>query len=474
MKENNPYHEDKEQLREILRQYENLRNGRSHSFLEEEAFEILINYYLDNDDIVKAAEAAETGCEQFPYSSVLLVKKADVLLANHRFREALHILEQVTVLDGSDINVYILKTDAYLALNMQEKAAHLLDEALNVFEGEEKIELLFELADVYDDHEDFDKVFDCLKLVLNDEPNNEEALHKICFWTDFTGRNEESIKLHQHIIDEYPYNELAWFNLGAAYQGLKLYEKSIDAYQYALAIDDKFDYAYRNMGDAYIRLRKYKDAIEVLEKVTELAQPEDVIFEALGYCHEKLKKYIHARNYYRKASHLRQDDSRLYYKIATTYYHEGNWEGCLKQLDTALQIHKMQPEYNLMAGECKMKLGQIKEAVQYFTNVVSVRPKTANGWEALIRCLYQAGYFEEAQEQTEAALFATMERPIFNYYKVAVLLALGKSKEALLLLEVLLQKHPKMLKRLVSLNPSILQNQQVVDVIARSKRNKPL
>ena len=88
--------------------------------------------------------------------------------------------------------------------------------------------------------------------------------YKICFWTDFTGRNEESIKLHQAIIEDYPFSELAWFNLAAAYQGLKLYEKSIDAYQYAVAIDEKFDYAYRNMGDAFLRLRKYKEAIEAV------------------------------------------------------------------------------------------------------------------------------------------------------------------------------------------------------------------
>src|ERR1700743_2634992 len=121
-------------------------------------------------------------------------------------------------------------------------------------------------------------------MILNEEPNNEEALYKICFWTDFTGRNEEGIRLHQKIIDDFPFNELAWFNLAAAYQGLKLYEKAIDAYLYAVAIDDKFDYAYRNMGDAFIRLRKYRDAIESLEKVLELSRPEEWIIGGIGTC----------------------------------------------------------------------------------------------------------------------------------------------------------------------------------------------
>ncbi len=470
----NPYREDREQLKELLKKYEDLKSGRQHSFIEEDSFEKVIDYYQEKDDLVKAMEAAEIGTEQFPYSSLLLIKKADILLANRKYQAALDILEQASILDSGDINLYILKTDAYLALDQQEKAVVLLEEALGLFEGDEKIELLFELADVYDDYEDFDKVFDCLKMILTDEPTNEEALYKICFWTDFTGRNEESIRLHQHIINEFPYSELAWFNLAAAYQGLKLYEKAIDAYQYAITIDEKFDYAYRNMGDAYIRLIKYKEAIVVLEKVIELAKPEDVIYEAIGHCYDKQKNFAQARFYYRKASHLRQDDSKLFYKIACTYFNEGQWESCIKQLDHALKIHKNQPEYNLLAGECKIQLGYYKDAVLYFSNVVRVRPRNRSGWEALIRCLYKGDLLDEALEQTEAALIVTKGNSLFHYYKSAVLFAMGKTKEALLQLENAMTGSPRVLKKFIELNPSILQNQQVVDMLARFKRNKSI
>ncbi len=470
----NPYREDRELIQELLKQFENLKTGRSHSFIEEDAFEKIIDYYQEKEDLARAMEAAEIASEQFPYSAMLLIKKADILLANRRYQEALDTLDQASLLDSGDINLYILKTDAFLALDQQQKAVKLLEEALSHFEGEEKIELLFELADVYDDYEDFDKVFDCLKLILDDDPNNEEALYKICFWTDFTGRNEEGIRLHLKIIDDFPYNELAWFNLAAAYQGLKLYEKAIDAYKYAITIEEKFDYAYRNMGDAYIRLRKYKEAIEALEKVNELAKPEDVIFEAIGYCYEKMKNHAQARFYYRKASHLRQDDSKLFYKIACTYYNEGQWQACIKQLDTAMKIHRLQPEYNLLAGECKMQLGLFKDAIQYFSTVVRIRPKNAGGWEALIRCLYKADFLEEALLQAEAALHVTNGKPLFIYYKAAVLFAMGKTKEALLQLDSAMVNTPKLLKKFVELNPAILQNQQVVDMLARFKRNKSI
>ncbi len=471
MKEN-PLRKDDDELQEILKRYENLKKGRSHSYIDEESFEKIIDYFDEKEDIGSALEAAEKGAEQYPFSSTMIIRKADLLIATHKYREALSLLDHAAMLDSSDINVYILKTDAYLALDKQEKAVQILETALELFTGDERISLLFELADVYDDYQEFEKVFDCLKLILEQEPNNEEALYKICFWTDFTGRNEESIKLHQKIIDEYPYNDLAWFNLGAAYQGLKLYEKSLDAYHYAVAINEKFDYAYRNMGDAYIRLKKYKEAIEVLQKVLELTKPEALIYEALGYCYDKLHNNGQARFYYRKASHISSEDSKLYYKIACTYFNEGQWDSAVKELESALRIHRHQSEYNLLMGECKMQQGLFKDAIQFFSAVVSQRPKNKNGWEALIRCLYKAGYFEEGRDQATVAIKILNGQPIFYFYLSAILFALGKTKEAVLQLENAMVKAPKLVKKFVELNPSILQNHHVVEVISKSKRRR--
>ncbi|TDH18294.1 tetratricopeptide repeat protein [Segetibacter sp. 3557_3] len=468
----NSYQEDREEMRELLQQYENLKVGRNHSFLEEDAFERIIDYFDEKDELSKAMEAADIGIEQFPFSSVLMIKKADLLLAARKYNDALDILEKAELFDSNDINLFILKTDAYLALDQQLKAVQLLEEALLQFDGEERIELLFELADVYDDYEEFDKVFDCLKLILEEEPNNEEALYKICFWTDFTGRNEESIQLHHNIIDEFPYNELAWFNLGAAYQGLKLYEKAIDAYLYAVTIDEKFDYAYRNMGDAYLRMRKFKEAIEVLEKVLELSRPEDVIYEAIGHCYHKIGNFAQARFNYRKASHLNPEDSKLYYKMALTYINEEQWDSAIKQLESAMRIHRTLPEYNLAMGECRMQLNQFKEAIQYFGNVVRSRPKSVAGWEALIRCLYKAGFYDEAREQCIAALKATEGKTLFYFYMSAALFALKKHKEAMLQLEEALSQSPRQLKKFIALNPAILQNTSVVELVGRYKKTR--
>ena len=467
-----PSRQDREELKALLTQYENLKAGRSHSLIEEDEFERIIEYFDEKEQLAAALEASELAIEQYPFSSNLLLQKASLQIALRLYVDALQTLEKAGLYDARNVDLYILKTDACLALDMQEKAAEILESALDDFSGEEKTDLLFELADVYDDYENFEKVFDCLIMILEQDANNEEALYKICFWTDFTGRYEESIRLHQNIIQEFPYNERAWFNLGAAYQGLKLHEKAIDAYQYALAIDEKFDYAYRNLGDAYIRIRKYREAIEALEKVLELSRPEYVIYEAMGYCYHKLQNFSQARFHYRKASHLNAEDSQLHYKIAGTYMNEGAWQPAIKCLQTALSMHRMQAEYHIALGRCFVELGKYPEAISAIGQAVKMKPKNINGWVELLQCMYRGKLFNDGIDYAALALESTDNKPIFLFYKSLFLFAAGKSKEAMVYLENGFALYPKGFKKIIELEPSLLRHQQVVEIAARFKKKK--
>lgn len=180
-----PSRQDREELKALLNQYNNLKAGRSHSLIEEDEFERIIEYFDEKEQLTAALEAAEFAIEQYPFSSNLLLQKASFQIALRLYQDALHTLEKAELYDGRNVDLFILKTEAFLALDMQEKAAEILESALDDFRGEEKTDLLFELADVYDDYENFEKVFDCLILILEQDGNNEEALYKICFLDRF-------------------------------------------------------------------------------------------------------------------------------------------------------------------------------------------------------------------------------------------------------------------------------------------------
>ncbi len=261
-------------IEDLLQDYENIKKGNKSRFLDEEDYEYIIEYFFQNNQEAEAIQACEIAQTYYPYSSAILLLKAEILFQAQKYGQAIQTLDLLDDMDASLIEAVLLRSDVYLAQFKYDQAALLLEEKILQFEGREKTELMLELSDVYDECEDFEAVFDTLKRVLELDYRNEEALHKISFWADFAEMHEESITLHLDIIEKDPYNALAWFNLGAAYQGLKQHEKAIDAYEYCVAIDEKFEFAYRNMADAYMRLHWYDKAIESLQKTWNWANPK--------------------------------------------------------------------------------------------------------------------------------------------------------------------------------------------------------
>lgn len=464
--------EERSSLEELLERYELVKSGESISIMDEEEFERVIEYYFQNSNEEQALLACDIARTYYPFSANVLLLKAEILTQAQKYGQALKTLDEMEQYDNNNLDAVLLRSDILLGQFKYDQAALWLEQKSGDFEKKEKTEILLELSDVYDECEEFDAVFDTLKRVIKVDRRNEEALQKICFWAEFTERLEESIALHTQLTEEDPYNALAWFNLGAAYQGLKLYEKGIDAYEFCVAIDEKFEFAYRNMADAYMRLKWYGKAIEVLEKHLEIAKPEDVIFEAMGYCWEKQKDYPRARDYYRQASQLSPQDDGIFYKIGETYAREQQWEKAMKSYSVALHLDKDNASYCMAIGNCLMELDVKSEALVCYLNAVRLKPGSKTTWVALIKGLYLTGYYDEALVQLDVAREHCGEKADFRYYQAAIMFEQGKAKEGLLQLEKALRMGPTRLKVFTGLNPEFLRRGAVAELVAKYKGRK--
>jgi tetratricopeptide (TPR) repeat protein len=140
----------------------------------------------------------------------------------------------------------------------------------------------------------------------------------------------------------------------------------------------------------------------------------------------------------------------------------------------ALRIKRLDPEFNLIMGECNMKLGKYKDAVHFFLTVVQAKPRNIKGWEALIRSLFEAGQYAEADKQIQQAKHKTGEKPVFDYYQSAVFLAQNKTSQGFTLLEKTIEAFPKQLKLFLKLYPSAVKFPQVVELLLKSKRRRHL
>ena len=64
---------------------------------------------------------------------------------------------------------------------------------------------------------DFEEAIKHLKLCLEIDMDNQDALYELAFCYDVLDQHEESIAFYRQYIDTDPYSYSAWFNLGNAY-----------------------------------------------------------------------------------------------------------------------------------------------------------------------------------------------------------------------------------------------------------------
>ncbi|MCC6186471.1 MAG: tetratricopeptide repeat protein [Chitinophagaceae bacterium] len=462
--------EERSPIEELLARFQEIKDGNAIGMMDEDDYERIIEHYFQNNHDTEALLACDIGHTYYPFSSSILVLKAEILTQTQKYGQALKTLDELEQYDQANLGAVLLRADVLLSQAKYEVAAQYLLERSERFDGKEKIEILLELADVYDECEDYEDIYKTLKKVLALEPRNEEALQKVSFWAEFTNQLQDSVALHLQLTQEDPYSTLAWFNLGAAYQGLKDFEKAVDAYEYCVAIDEKFEFAYRNLADAFMRLKQYDNALEVLQKHLEIGKPEDVIFEAMGYCWEKQKNFSLARHYYRQAAKLSPEDDVIFYKIGETYAREHAWEKAIKSYTTALDLNKENATYCLAIGNCLMEMNATNEALLCYLNAVRLKPMVKTTWLALIKGLYIAQLYDEALTQLEVARGNCGHKADFDYLQAAVLIEMGKTKEALLHLENGLSTSLTKLKLFTQLNPDFIKRTNVADLISKYKK----
>ncbi len=450
--------------------FQKMKKGQSHRALHEDDFEALIDHFEVYGDKENWQIACEMSTEIFPFSTALLMRKAEWLLAQNKSELALSLMEKIKNITPGDLDSLLLHAEVLVECDKVDDAIQLLKGDLEKFADADKAFILMELAEIYDEQTEFEKVYSTLKQVLEINPLFEDALVRMCFWADVTKKQDDCIVFHKEILEKYPLYASAWYNIGLLYQSIKNFPEAIESYENCLAVNSKFEYAMRNLGECFIQIKEYDNAIAILEEHIHVAKTEDVILETLAFCWEHKKQYAKARHYYRKASIINPEDDTIFYKIGETYVKERAWEKAVKSFSVALHIDQGNATYSLALGDCLLELESEEEAIVCYLNAIKQQPNEPAIWDALIKALYSFDYLEEALQQTEIAIEHCGDRVEFEYYRAGIYLALGKTKDAVLFFEnALIMDTPKA-KCLNKIDKDILLHPIFSDLLLRYKK----
>ncbi|MBA3649527.1 MAG: tetratricopeptide repeat protein [Chitinophagales bacterium] len=454
-----------------VERYEEMVNSGASSFFDVSTFEHIIQYYELKEQWKKALHVLDYAIGQHPFSTSLLIKKAGLLIYYRKFKESFALLEQAEALEPSDIAIFILRSDLYVEKGMHKEALEVLDHAIKIADKGDHEELYLEVADVYEDCDRYDMVFECLKKVLGMNSSNEEALSRMWYVVELSKKFDESIELHKGILDNDPYSYLAWHNLGHAYFDLGMYEKAVEAYEFVTAINESCDLAYRDCGEAYFQLKQYHKAIDQFQLAIEFSKPYEELFFSIGVCLEKLKDYNKARTFYRKAITIDPKYDEAYFRIGETYKREKLWSNALNFYKKALRLMPDNVQYLMGMAVGFYKREDVSALIFACQSIMALNPrhKPKGIYEKLITYLIDLECYLDAIKLLDFAAIEKGEMPSFPFLRSASLFKIGLKKEAIAWLEEGLSNNYAKHKVMFKLAPELKNDPIITSIIEQFK-----
>lgn len=457
-------HQDK-RIKELVLQYEQaLKNGES-IFFEEQDLDDVILYFLNELDYEKAMDLADEGIDRFKYSATFYNHKAEILKEISQYDEALEVLEQAEIFSPNEMSILLNRVDIYAVLDRFEEAVALLEKALDQVVGVEKAELYLEIADIYEDWEKYYEVIETLKASLAIDPENEEALSRMWFSVELTEKYEESVLFHKQLIERVPYCYLAWNNLGHAYKGLKLYEKSIEAFQFVMAINETYESAYIDCADVYYKNKEYQKAIDLYTEVLDFTSLKKEVYYSIGKCYDSLKNYSKSREYYKEALIIDPYFARAFFKIGKAYLNSDLAKNAIPQLEKAFKLDSKNFEYQINLAEAYLLTDKHQKALDIYETVLQNNESNKQIHLNLITILYELGNVQEALTHINTILEKFDEVSDLLYIKVAFLYEIDERDQALLVLQDALEYSYDMHPFLYKLLPEIKHDKEITDII---------
>jgi len=204
--------------------------------------------------------------------------------------------------------------------------------------------------------DDFSRAGDLYLEVLNQSPEQPDALHFLGVLRHQQGRDDEAIGLIERSLAKAPSYVDAWNNLGNVYRSTNRIDEAGSAYRQALALNDRHPGAWNNLAMILCLERSYKAALEAHERVIELA-PE--LADA-------------------------------YYNYANTLRAYGDPDEAMSAYRKTIALNPTHSQGNVRIGYLLQRLGRRKEAEGILRDWVSVDPDNATARHMLAACTGEA------------------------------------------------------------------------------------
>ncbi len=219
-------------------------------------------------------------------------------------------------------------------INEKVMAGHLLEMgnlegAIQQFEkayqtpyGIADLDLMVELAFLYDEHHEQEKAFDLFHQMIEVDPTFATSYYGLATLYDNDQNYEKAIQYYQKAIELDAEYEAAHFFLANVYEDLNQPKQAMYHYEQTLEIDPEYMYAYLNLGCLYETSNQNLKAYHYFYKAYQLDSSDYMVLFNLGVVCRKLGQIKEAIRYYNRSIEVNPDHAYAYLNLAILYKEE--------------------------------------------------------------------------------------------------------------------------------------------------------
>jgi len=255
--------------------------------------------------------------------------------------------------------------------------------------------------------EDLDKM-----MPLADKVSEGEGLFIKSLKAGVDGDQKQQEKYLLKLVELYPEDERAHYQLGQFYFGLQKFDLAVDHLKKATEISPDFSLAYNMLGYSYRSLEKYDDAEKSFQKYIELIPDDPNPYDSYAELLMKEGKYDQSIEQYKKALSQNQNFINSYVGIATNYNYLKKFDDARSQCDKLYKIARNDGEKRLALfskavsyvseGNTDAALDEMNKEYAIAEAINDPGNMTAD-LNTIGNILYEAGMYDEAKVNFDKA-----------------------------------------------------------------------
>ncbi|MGI9548052.1 MAG: tetratricopeptide repeat protein [Flavobacteriaceae bacterium] len=347
-------------------------------FFDSEDFEDIIHHYLNNGKISLAKKAIKIGLKQHPDSIELKLLDVEVLVFENNLDAAEGLLDQLQLLDGTNEEIFIQRANIYSKKDNHEAAVALLEKALELSRDSYDIYSLLGMEYLFMD--DFELAKRNFMMCVTSDPHDYSSLYNVVYCFEFLEDFDGAIHYLNKYLEQNPYSQVAWHQLGKQYIAKELYDEALAAFDFAIISDEGFIGAYFEKGKVLEKMGKYNEAISNYETTIKIEDPTSHAYLRMGKCHEKLKNDDLAKYYYYQTVHEDPLLDKGWLAITEFYSRKKNYDRALYYINKAINIDGENPHYWKNCAGIHQELLNLDEADFAYKQAVELGNYEVDTW----------------------------------------------------------------------------------------------